>query len=88
MKKMKEEEIISFKQYYSPNRILVVTHTNRLVELYCPFLVIAKESIRKINDGQLAFVEKTGITKGEDYVFLIEGQWYYPKYFTILVEAN
>jgi len=86
MKKMKEEEIISFKQYYSPNRILVVTSTNRLIELHCPFLVKAKKSIRKINSGQLALVEETGITKNEDYVFLIEGQWYYPKYFTILVE--
>lgn len=88
MKKMKEEEIISFKQYYSPNRILVVTHTNRLVELHCPFLVKAKESIRKINNGQLVFVEKTGVTKEEDYVFLIEGQWYYPKHFSILVDPN
>lgn len=82
---MKEEEIISFEQYYSPDRILVVTKNNKLVELHCPFIVVAKESTNKINKGQRLLVEKTGITKNETYVFLINENWYYPKYFSILV---
>lgn len=82
---MREQEIISFKQYYSPNRILVVTSSNELIELHCPFIVKAKEPIDTIEKGQTVLVEKTGITNQEAYVFYINKRWYYPKYFSILV---
>ena len=82
---MREEEIISFEHYYSPDRILVFTKNNKLIELHCPFIVVAKENTNKINKGQRLLVEKTGLTKNEAYVFLINENWYFPKYFSILV---
>jgi hypothetical protein len=81
---MPEEEIISFKQYYSPNRILVVTYFNKLIQLYCPFPVIFKENTLDYKKNEIAYVTETGLTKKGDYVFKIENQWFHPKHFKIL----
>ena len=81
---MPEEEIISFKQYYSPNRILLVTFFNKLIQLHCPFPVSFKENTLEYKKNEIVFVRKTGLTKSGDYVFKINNQWFHPKHFNIL----
>jgi hypothetical protein len=81
---MPEEEIISFKQYYSPNRILVVTSFNKLIQLHCPFPVMFKENTLNYTKNEIVYVIETGLTKSGAYVFKIENQWFHPKHFKIL----
>ncbi len=81
---MAEDEIISFKQYYSPNRILVVTFFDKLLELYCPFAVSFKEDTLNFRKNEIVYVKETGITKSGDYVFKIKSQWFHPRHFNIL----
>ena len=81
---MPEEEIISFNQFYSPNRILVVTFFNKLLQLYCPFAVAFKENTLSYKENEIVYVEKTGLTKKGDYVFKVNDQWFHPKHFNII----
>lgn len=81
---MPEEEIISFKQYYSPNRILVVTYFDKLVQLHCPFPVIFKENTLNYKKNEIAYVVETGLTKNGNYVFKVQNKWFHPKHFRIL----
>jgi hypothetical protein len=81
---MQEDEIITFKQYYSPNRILVVTYSNKLKQLHCPFPVSFKEDTLYYKKNEIAYVHQTGLTKKGDYVFKVDNQWFHPKHFKIL----
>jgi len=81
---MPEEEIISFSTYYSPNRILVVTFFNKLIQLYCPFPVSFIENTLNYKKNEIAYVTETGLTKSGSYVFKVKNQWFHPKHFKIL----
>lgn len=81
---MKKREVVTFKKYYAPNQILVVTYWNELITLYCPFPVRFMHSVDRFKKNQIVLVEETSLSQNGKYVFKIKGKWFFYYHFEIL----
>ena len=83
---MKNRELAELLKYSSPNNILVIDWTNRLIELYCPFKVQIKQDVGDLKQGELEVVSLVKLATNFKTVFIIDNKAYFYFHFDILVE--
>jgi len=82
---MNREQLADLLRYSSPKSILVVTHENKLIELYCPFWIIVKNDLGRLKPGIKAPVEQVKLSPDLITVFVIANTTYYYWHFEILI---
>ena len=73
---MNQEEIAEINKYCTPNSILIVSKTKKLVRLFCPFYVKALQNLDFIKKDEIVKVEKVKITEKLELVYVIGGSNY------------
>ncbi|SCY36526.1 hypothetical protein SAMN05192588_2502 [Nonlabens sp. Hel1_33_55] len=81
---MTDEQIAKILKYSSPNTILIVAKTNRLVELICPFRVQVIKPIGLYSSNQILVVSSVKVTKDLITVYIISGLAYHYFHFDII----
>jgi hypothetical protein len=81
---MTDEEIAKVLKYSSPNTILIVSKTSKLVELNCPFRVQVITPIGLYSTGQVLTVSLVKVTKDLITVYIISGLAYHYFHFDIM----
>jgi hypothetical protein len=81
---MTDEEIAKVLKYSSPNSILIVSKTNRLEELNCPFQVQVIMPVGLYSKGQVLTVSIVKVTKDLITVYIISGLAYHYFHFDIM----
>lgn len=72
-------------KYSTPHSILVVTHEDKLQELYCPFQVKAIRVIKHLAVGELRMVTQVKLATNNKLVFIINDTPFYYFYFDIII---
>lgn len=83
---MNQKTFAFLLKYSSPFSILVVTETNKLVELKCPFSVKVVESVGDLRLYEIKIVTKVKIASNFKLVYIIDETPFYYHYFDILSE--
>lgn len=83
---MDEKTFAFLLKYSSPFSILVVTETNKLVELRCPFNVRVIKLVGDMRLTEIKTVTKVKIASNFKLVYIIDETPYYYHYFDILSE--
>tara|TARA_R110000796_G_scaffold37722_4_gene95171 strand:+ start:36892 stop:37143 length:252 start_codon:yes stop_codon:yes gene_type:complete len=83
---MKEKRWAEMLKYASPRSILVVTCSNKLIELECPFKVEVIQSVGTLDKGSIVVVKMVKISIALITVFMINNQAYYYYHFNILID--
>ncbi len=68
---MKKEELTELLKYCSPNSIYVVRYDNRIVEVICPFEVIALNNVNKLSTGKTYIVDGIRLSSDLRVVYVI-----------------
>lgn len=82
---MKKKELAEILKYSSPNELWIVSESNLLIKLYCPFEAIVLNDIGSLKKWQIVNVIEVKVTAELKTVFIIEDQAYYYFYFEILI---
>jgi hypothetical protein len=85
---MNKKEIAEINKYCTPDSILIVTKSRKLIRLFCPFQVKTIRDIGKIKKSDIATVTKIKITQTLQLVYVIEGDNYLYSNFIILYDAE
>ncbi len=62
-----------------------ITQSGNLIQVFCPFKVIAHTSINEIMAGEIFTVEAVKKSQLDNIVFQIGNQFYYHHYFELLI---
>ncbi len=82
---MDKTQIVELLKCSSPYSILIVNKTGRLLELHCPFIVLAKYSFLLIKEGQKLEVSRVLLTENLTIVYQIDNKKFHFYHFEILV---
>jgi hypothetical protein len=85
---MNQKTFAFLLKYSSPFSILVVTETNKLVEINCPFSVRVVESVGNLRLSEIKIVTKVKIASNFKLVYIIDETPFYYHYFDILLEIK
>lgn len=72
-------------QYSSPYSILVVTHSNQLKEIKCPFKIEVKKNIKNMVIGEIKEVTMVKLATNNKLVYIVENQPYFYHNFDIII---
>jgi|TARA_R110002020_G_scaffold103640_3_gene242856 hypothetical protein len=81
---MNKQQLADILRYSHPRELFIVDWKNRLVVLKCPFKVMAKVSVGRINKSEIVEVDEIKVTMRLITVYVIEGQAYFFYHFDIL----
>jgi len=83
---MTDDEWAKFLKYASPKSILVLTWSNKIVELQCPFSVELKYDFDRYRKGERVTVDLVKLSNSLITVFIINEEPFYYYHFFIIVE--
>ncbi len=82
---MTEKELVELLNYSFPKEIYIISHYGMLIRLFCPFKVKALVAIKKIEKGNIVFVDEIKVTLELKTVYIINKEPYYYYYFEIII---
>lgn len=86
---MNSEEIYyEYFEYVSPYNVLVVSSDGEIINLLCPFKVIAKATFPDIRLNQFVWVQMVQIAQDRKDVFIINGNAYHVEHFRVILDSN
>tara|TARA_B100001146_G_scaffold225178_2_gene247304 strand:+ start:24618 stop:24869 length:252 start_codon:yes stop_codon:yes gene_type:complete len=80
---MNKQQLADILKYSHPKELYIVDWENKLVVLTCPFKVIAKGNVGRINKSEIVEVDEIKVTMRLTTVYVIEGQAYFYYHFDI-----
>ena len=80
---MKKEELTELLKYCSPNSIYVVRYDNSIVEVACPFKVIALNKVSSLCTGKAYIVQGVKLSSDLKVVYVIHDVHFYYYHFDI-----
>lgn len=83
---MNRKLLAEILKYSNPRVLYVVTWSNLLKVLFCPFKVKVIQDVGGFKLNQVLFVEEVKVTKDLRTVYVINGAYYYYNYFDIIIE--
>jgi len=83
---MKNSELVELLRYSTPWSIWVVTFENKLIELKCPFMVLAIRNVGKIAPGEMCIVTYIKLSTNLQVVYIIDDTPYFYNHFEILID--
>lgn len=82
---MTKKELAELLKYSSPREIYVITWSNILKRLFCPFEVQVLQDIGTLKTGQFVYVDEIKVTIELKTVFIIDTRAYYYYHFEIVI---
>lgn len=83
---MKNSELVELLRYSTPWSIWVVTFENKLIELKCPFMVLAIRNIGNVAKEDICEVAYIKISTNLKIVYMINKVPYFYYHFEILID--
>lgn len=83
---MNKKQIAYILKYSHPKQLYVVTHSNSLLKLNCPFKVQLIVSVGGLEKDTIVFVDEVKVTSDLTTVFVVGGKAYFYYHFDILVD--
>lgn len=83
---MNKKLLAEILKYSNPKVLYIVTWSNLLKTLFCPFKVRVIQVVGDFKLNQILWVEEVKVTKDLKTVYVINGAYYYYSYFDIVVE--
>lgn len=81
---MKNENLVFLLKYASSYSILIVNENNELLELKCPFKVLARYSNRDLLKNSVYLVKRLKLSENHSLVYLINNQYFHYYHFEII----
>lgn len=83
---MKNSELLELLRYSTPWSIWVVSFENKLIEMKCPFVVLAIRNVGKISIGEMCIVTYLKLSTNLQVVYIVEDTPYFFTHFEILID--